>query len=61
MKLNHGLAGKLALAMLSCALLPARFALAEETVKAGDVFVTATRVEKELMDVPSSVTVITSE
>ena len=34
--------------LLACALLPAPPALAEETVKAGDVYVTATRVEKEL-------------
>ncbi|WP_418764853.1 hypothetical protein [Mailhella sp.] len=34
--------------LLACALLPASFALADETVKAGDVYVTATRVEKEL-------------
>ncbi|MBR5998114.1 MAG: TonB-dependent receptor [Deltaproteobacteria bacterium] len=61
MGFNRRFAGKLALAMLSCALVPAQSAFAEDTVKAGDVFVTATRVEKELMDVPSSVTVITAE
>ena len=61
MNFNREFAGNLTLAMLLCALVPAQFAFAEETVKAGDVFVTATRVEKELMDVPSSVTVITAE
>ena len=34
---------------------------AEEPVKADDVYVTATRVEKELHDVPMSVTVLTSK
>lgn len=34
---------------------------AEEPIKADDVYVTATRVEKELQDVPMSVSVITSE
>ena len=33
----------------------------EEPVKADDVYVTATRVEKELQDVPMSVSVMTSE
>ncbi|WP_346665360.1 TonB-dependent receptor [uncultured Mailhella sp.] len=47
--------------LLACALLPAPLALAEETVKAGDVYVTATRVEKELQQVPMSVTVMTAE
>lgn len=47
--------------LLACALLPAPLALAEGTVKAGDVYVTATRVEKELQQVPISVTVMTAE
>lgn len=47
--------------LLACALLPAPFALAEDTVRAGDVYVTATRVEKELQQVPMSVTVMTAE
>ena len=47
--------------LLACALLPAPFAFAEDTVKAGDVYVTATRVEKELQQVPMSVTVMTAE
>ena len=47
--------------LLVCALLPVPLALAEDTVKAGDVYVTATRVEKELQQVPMSVTVMTSE
>lgn len=47
--------------LLACALLPAPLALAEDTVKAGDVYVTATRVEKELQQVPMSVTVMTAE
>ncbi len=47
--------------ILACALLPAPFALAEDAVKAGDVYVTATRVEKELQQVPMSVTVMTAE
>lgn len=47
--------------LLACALLPAPYAGAAETVKAGDVFVTATRVEKELEQVPMSVSVITAE
>lgn len=34
-------------------------ATAEETVRAGDVYVTATRVEQELQDVPMSVSVMT--
>lgn len=46
---------------LACALLPVPVALAEDTVKAGDVYVTATRVEKELQQVPMSVTVMTAE
>lgn len=33
----------------------------EEPVKADDVYVTATRVEKELQDVPMSVSVMTGE
>ena len=33
----------------------------EEPIKADDVYVTATRVEKELQDVPMSVSVMTSE
>lgn len=36
-------------------------AYAEEPLRAGDVHVTATRVEKELQDVPMSVTVLTSK
>ena len=47
--------------LLVCALLPAPFALGEETVRAGDVYVTATRVEKELQQVPMSVTVMTAD
>ena len=47
--------------ILACALLPPPFALAEDAVKAGDVYVTATRVEKELQQVPMSVTVMTAE
>lgn len=47
--------------LFACALLPAPLALAEDTVRAGDVYVTATRVEKELQQVPMSVTVMTAE
>ena len=47
--------------LLACALLPAPYAGAAETVKAGDVFVTATRVERELQQVPMSLTVMTAE
>lgn len=47
--------------LLACALLPAPYASAAETLLAEDVYVTATRVEKELQDVPMSVTVMTAE
>lgn len=47
--------------LLACALLPAPYAGAAETVKAGDVYVTATRVERELQQVPMSLTVMTAE
>lgn len=47
--------------LLACALLPAPYAHAGETVKAGDVYVTATRVERELQQVPMSLTVMTAE
>ena len=47
--------------LLVCTLLPVSSAFAEDTVKAGDVYVTATRVEKELQQVPMSVTVMTSD
>jgi len=47
--------------LLACALLPSPYAGAAETVKAGDVFVTATRVERELQQVPMSLTVMTAE
>jgi len=53
--------GGLSAFLLACALLPAPYAGAAETVKAGDVYVTATRVEKELEQVPMSVSVLTSE
>lgn len=46
---------------LAYVLLPTSFAHAEEGVKAGDVYVTATRVEKELEQVPMSVTVMTAD
>ena len=48
-------------AVLACALTGVPYAHAEDTVKAGDVYVTATRVEKELQQVPMSVTVMTAE
>ncbi len=47
--------------LLACALLPVPYAGAAETVKAGDVYVTATRVERELQQVPMSLTVMTAE
>ncbi|MBQ8664229.1 MAG: TonB-dependent receptor, partial [Mailhella sp.] len=53
--------GGLSAFLLACALLPAPYAGAAETVKAGDVYVTATRVEKELEQVPMSVTVMTAD
>jgi len=47
--------------LLACALLPAPWrAHAAETVTAGDVYVTATRIEKELQQVPMSVTVMSA-
>ena len=48
-------------AVLACALSGVPYAHAEDAVKAGDVYVTATRVEKELQQVPMSVTVMTAE
>ena len=47
--------------LLACALLPTPYAGAAETVKAGDVYVTATRVERELQQIPMSLTVMTAE
>ncbi len=46
---------------LACSLIFAPFAFAEGTLKTEDVYVTATRVEKELEQVPMSVTVMTAE
>ncbi|MCQ2444809.1 MAG: TonB-dependent receptor, partial [Mailhella sp.] len=61
MKVSRKTGGRIALALITCALLPGPQAFAEEEIRTGDVLVTATRVEKELMDVPMSVTVMTSD
>ena len=52
---------KFALLLMSGMFISAPVVNAEETVKSGNVYVTATRIEKELQDVPMSVTVMTSE
>lgn len=52
---------KFALLLMSGVFISAPAVKAEETVKSGNVYVTATRIEKELQDVPMSVTVMTSE
>lgn len=52
---------KFALLLMSGMFVSAPNVSAEETVKSGNVYVTATRIEKELQDVPMSVTVMTSE
>ncbi len=58
---NNNARAVFAATALACSFLPALFAHAQETLNAGDVYVTATRVEKELEQVPMSVTVMTAD
>lgn len=50
-----------ALAAVMCGMVCAAPNLYADEIKAGDVYVTATRIEKELQEVPMSVTVMTKE